>query len=270
MRLATWDWKPCDWRAVVLHVEARPAERGHGMAIGAAGMDADRQAVALRCGVERPEMPAPERHLAHRQHQHLDEAWVGGEPLDLLDGELDVLQRHHDRGAQARIAVEPFPRDPVVDRAGEGARHVLVEGKLDAIETIADREARAPAVEHLGAERARRRSPAACRAPGIRPRRDRRIGRIGDAVQPLDAAIDDLVAPERLKIGQQRLDAGHRRVHVAIDRFHRGGHGGRYLASRRRVHNACSSLAGFGEGEVGPRQPGVGWRVRGVVGAAHT
>jgi hypothetical protein len=125
------------------------------MAVGAAGMNADRQAVPFRRCEDRPEVPAPERGLAHRQHQHLDKTRVRGAAFDLLHGEFDVLQRHHDGGAQARIAVEPLLGDPVVDRAGEGARHVLVEDELHSVEAIADGEVCAPAVEHLRPRRHR-------------------------------------------------------------------------------------------------------------------
>ena len=56
------------------------------MAIAAAGMDPERQAVTLGGLVDRPVVAAPERHVAHRQQQHLDEARVGRAALDLLDG----------------------------------------------------------------------------------------------------------------------------------------------------------------------------------------
>ena len=109
--------------------------------------------------------PAPGRSAGRRR------------ALDLLDGELDILQRHHDRGAQARVMIEPLPRNPVVDGAGEGARHVLVEDELDAIEAVADGKGGAPAVEHLGCERARHRSPAAC--PALRKSGRAEIGALG-------------------------------------------------------------------------------------------
>ena len=132
-------------------------------------MNADRQIVARGGGVDRPVGPAAERHLAHGEHQHLDEAAVGGAALDLLDRELRVLQRHHDRGAKRRLGVEPFPGDPVVDGAGEGFRHVIVEHQLDAVEAVADREADAEVVEQVRAHRpdVARRLPGFARAsPG--------------------------------------------------------------------------------------------------------
>jgi hypothetical protein len=137
-------------------------------------------------------MTPPQRGFPHRQHRHLDEARVPGAAFDLIHREFDVLQRHHDGGAQARIAVEPLRGDPVVDRAGEGARHVLVEAELHPVKAIADGQVRAPAVEHLGPQRGDIGRRAVCGIAKIGPRRDRRIGRIADAVEALDAAVDEL------------------------------------------------------------------------------
>src|SRR5262249_45868102 len=50
---------------VVLDVVARPSQRGDGMAVGRAGMNAKRQAVALGRRINRPEMPAAERRFLH-------------------------------------------------------------------------------------------------------------------------------------------------------------------------------------------------------------
>ena len=83
-------------------------------------MDAERQAVALGGGIDRPQVAAAERRLLHGEHEDLHEAPVLGAALDLVDRVFDVLRRHHDRGPQARIAVEPFLGDPVVERAREG------------------------------------------------------------------------------------------------------------------------------------------------------
>ena len=134
--------------------------------------------------------------------------------------------------------IQPLPRNPVVDGAGEGARHVLVEGKLDAVEAIADRKGRAPAVEHLGCERADIAPRPRARRSEVGARGDRSVGRIGDTVEALDAAIGHLVTPERLEVGEQGVDARHRRVHIAIDRFHRSAHGAGYLARARQPYNA--------------------------------
>ncbi len=215
---------------VVLQVVGGPAERGDRMSIGAAGMNPDRQVVAFGGRIDRPEVATPKRHLAHREHQHLDETRIAGATLDLVDREFDILQRHHDGRAQTRVAIEPFPRDPIVHGARKGTRHVLVQDKLYAVEAVADRQARAPAVEHLGlqlADAGRYPLPTLPRLRGrvgrgrtkIRPRRDRRVGRIADALERIDATAFDRIAPELVQIGHQRPHARHARVDVAIDRF---------------------------------------------------
>src|SRR3546814_16094041 len=88
-------------------------------------MDADRQAETLRRAEDRPVMAPSERRLVHRQQQDLDEAPVSRAALDFLRGQVRALDRHHDRRAQARTAVEPFLGDPVVDGAAERPRQEL-------------------------------------------------------------------------------------------------------------------------------------------------
>jgi len=68
-------------------------------------MDAERQAVALGGGVDRPQVAAAERRLLHGEDEDLHEAPVLGATLDLIDRILGVLHRHHDRRPQARIAI---------------------------------------------------------------------------------------------------------------------------------------------------------------------
>ena len=188
------------------------------MLVARAGMNAERQAVALGRCIDRPILAAAERHLAHAQHQHLHEALVGGAALDLGDGEFGVLHRHHDRGAQPRIAVEPFLGDPVVDRLGERRRHVLAVQKLHAIEAMADGDVDVPAVERVRAQRVERIGRRAALAAPIRPRGERRVRRIADQLQRIHAAVDHAVAPIFVEMRQQRLHARHIDVHVAIDR----------------------------------------------------
>jgi hypothetical protein len=182
------------------------------MAIGAAGVNAERQAVALRRRIDRPVLAPTERGLAHRRHQHLDEAGVFGATLDFLDRVFDVLQRHDDRGGEARVAVEPFRGDPVIDGPGKGPRHVFVEDQRHAIEAIAKGMAGAPAPEHLGLQVGETGRGLARGIAQIGPRRDRRLWRVADAVERTDAAILDRIAPELRKMGPQRLHAGHRRM----------------------------------------------------------
>ena len=125
----------------------RPADRARRAPILAAGVDRDRQFVFLGGLIDRPVMPSAEQALALRQHQDGDEAGVAGSALDLLDGEVRRLHRHHDRGAQARIARQPFCRDPVVDRLAEGGRHVGIVDGLRAVQHVADRVRCAELVE---------------------------------------------------------------------------------------------------------------------------
>ena len=61
-------------RGVVLGVVGRPAERRDRVAIGAAGMDADRQAVLFGRGVDRPVVTLAQRRVVHHQQQDLHEA----------------------------------------------------------------------------------------------------------------------------------------------------------------------------------------------------
>ena len=70
-------------RDVILHPVRRPARRGRRMAIGAAGVNADREPVLFGRRIDRPIGAAAEQHLAHGKQQHLHEAAVGREPLDL-------------------------------------------------------------------------------------------------------------------------------------------------------------------------------------------
>ena len=89
------------------------------MAEAAAGVNADRQAVAFRRAVDRPVLPPAQREFGLRQHQHLDEALVLGAAVDLLGGELRAVHRHDDGCAQPRIAIQPFRGDPPVDRTAQ-------------------------------------------------------------------------------------------------------------------------------------------------------
>src|SRR5262245_62260371 len=87
--------------------------------IGAASMDSDRKLELLGRGVDRPEDPPPEQYFAHHEKQHLDEAPIGSDALDLGDGGFGIVERHDDGGAQARLAVEQLLRHPVVHRAAQ-------------------------------------------------------------------------------------------------------------------------------------------------------
>ena len=54
----------------------------------------------------RPINPSSKRQVETREHEDLYEARIACAALDLRRGELGVLRRHHDRGSEARIAIE--------------------------------------------------------------------------------------------------------------------------------------------------------------------
>ena len=203
---------------VVLEPIGRPADRARRHAVLAAGMDRERQLVALGRRVDRPEMAAAEQRLALRQHQDRHEAGIARQPLDLLDGEVRRLHRHDDGGPEARIARQPLRRDPVVDGAAEGGRHVGIEDRLGAVEDVADGVRRAEAVERLGLEHLEVAAGLALLGPPVGPARQRHVGRIARQVQPVDGAARDLLLPVVVEIGQQRrpgpLEPG---MDIAVD-----------------------------------------------------
>ncbi len=223
---------------IVLDVVARPAERGHRLPVAGARMDADRQVMLLRRGEQRPPVPAPERRLLHGDELDLHEALVGRAALDLVDRVFDVLGRHHDRGAQPRIAIEPFLGDVVVDRARDRDAHVLAVGQMRAVETVEDRRAGAEPVEHLRGQRRHVVRGAAVRPLPVLPHRDRRARRIGIGLEAGNAALGDRVAPVVVEVRQQRLQARHGRMHVAVDGGFRGSHAAMYTEIR-----SCAPVA---------------------------
>ncbi|MGY3198559.1 hypothetical protein ACVIWU_007925 [Bradyrhizobium sp. USDA 4509] len=195
-------------------------------------MDADRQAEPFRRGVDRPVVPLAKRHVAHHQHQHLHEALVLRTALDLGDRLLDALHRDHDRAAQAIVLVEPFLDQPVVQRAAERIGHVLGEHHLHAVERIADAVGRAELVERLPLHVRKARARLALRWTPVRPRRDRRIGRIGLRDQVGHAARRHLVAPVVVHVRQQAGEVRHGGMQIAI-----------HAARDRRRHDVSSAHA---------------------------
>ena len=134
---------------VILDVVGAPTDRGRRVVIGAAGVDADGEAQPFGRRIDRPVGALAQGHVAHDQHQHLDEALIPRAALDLGDRLLHALGRDHDRAAQPLILVEPLLHKPVVQRAAERVLHVLGEYHLHAVERIADAESRAEPVERL-------------------------------------------------------------------------------------------------------------------------
>ena len=181
-------------------------------------MDADRQAVAFRRRVDRPVLAATERGLGADQQHHLDETAVGGAAVDLIHRQFGVLHRHDDGRAQPGVAVQPFPGDPVVQRAGHGDAKVLAELRLDAVQAVADREPGAERIQRLPAEGGDVGAGAAGFVAPVLPETQRIAGGIADRGQVLDAAPDDGFPPVVIQVGQQRGIPGNDRVDVAVDR----------------------------------------------------
>ena len=117
--------------------------------IGAAGVDADGETQPFGRRIDRPIGALAQGHVAHHQHQHLDEALILSAALDLGHGFFDALRRNHDRAAQPRVLVEPFFGQPVVQRATERVLHVLGKYHLHAVERIADAVSNTEPVERL-------------------------------------------------------------------------------------------------------------------------
>ena len=83
-------------------------------------MQADRHPVPAGSLVDRPPVAPAVGQIVHRRQQDLDEPRVAGPSLDLLDGECRILRRHHDRGKETAVPVQPGIGEPVVDRATQG------------------------------------------------------------------------------------------------------------------------------------------------------
>ena len=115
-------------------------------------MERDRQARPLGRGVDRPVGPPAGRRLAHDRQQHLHEPPVRPGALDLFRRKVRGVRRHEDGGAQARVAVEPFRLQPVVQRTAEARRHVLGIEHRRAVEAVEDGEARAEPVHGVADE----------------------------------------------------------------------------------------------------------------------
>ena len=195
-----------------------PADRRRRVAVGAAGMDRDRQPMLLGCRPHRPVQAPAQCHLALSKYQHGDEPFVGGPPLDFLDGKVRRLQRHDDRGAQALVLGHPFGGDPVVGRLGEGCREIGIIDRVRAVEAVADREIGAETVERLGSAASR----SCCRASHLPRRQSGRpesgmLGRIALQVEAVDAPRRDLLFPVIVEIGQQRRATWQRRMDIAVD-----------------------------------------------------
>ena len=151
-RLASWSRRLALLRDVILEKIGRPARRGRRVPIGAAGVDADRQAVRSRGAIDRPVVPAAQRHV---EPTPSSSTWTKrGSPArrsissaassGFCDG---TTIEARSRGSRSSHSC----RDPVVDRADERRRHVLGEQRRRP-GAVEDGEARAERVERLRLE----------------------------------------------------------------------------------------------------------------------
>ena len=115
---------------------------------------------------------------------------------------------------------------PVVHGGAEGGRHVLVEQRDRAMQHVADREREPKDRARCGAGRRDAGGSAGVGSP-VRARGERGRRRIAHQreFQPVDVALDELVAPVVVEMGQELLDRRRCRVDIAVDRvlerFHR-------------------------------------------------
>jgi len=183
-------------------------------------MNADRQAMLFGGAIDRPIAAMAERPVAHHQQQQLDETWIGRATLDLSDGEFDVLRRHQDRGAQPRLAVEPFMGDVAVHRLAQGRRHIGIVERDRAMQDIGNGKARAERIECLRAQRVEATARHTALWPPIGPRRMRQVRRIARKRERrvIDVALAEMLAPEVVEIRLQCRDIGHGGMNVTIDR----------------------------------------------------
>ena len=212
---------------VILQVIGRPAQIGRRMPVRTAGVNADRQIELLRHAIHRPVHPPSQRDFLHFPDQHLDEAGIGGAALDLLRREVRAVHRHHDRGAQAGVAIQPLLHHPIVDRPAKRRRQILAENRLGAVQHVADGVFRAKPVQGLSAHRVEIGAGVSLGGLPVGPRVDRRVhgeggGVVVVALQPAHA---EMGTPVIVQIRQQGSGGGQGGMDVAIDRPGRGyGH----------------------------------------------
>ena len=202
---------------VLLEVVGRPAG-GEGRVAGrAAEVDAGHQPLPGDRLPHRPEEPAAVGVLRARGQEHLHEAGVVADAVDLPRGQLGELDRHDDRGAQARLGVEPLGHLPVVDRAGEGDRRLRVVQAVDRVEAGEDRQLDPERVEGLLAQQGEARPGRAVGRDAAGPRGHRRVGRVVAGARALEGRLPDVLHPVGRQVGEERLDARDRVVDVAVD-----------------------------------------------------
>src|SRR4051812_37024208 len=79
-------------------------------------MQRDREAIRSARLEDRPIAAATERLQPARRDHHVSETAIAGALLDLFDRGLGIFKRDLDAGLQARLAVAPYLRFPLVRR----------------------------------------------------------------------------------------------------------------------------------------------------------
>ena len=204
-----------------MHLEVVRGPARAAVHLVAAGVQRDRQPGLGGRAQDRPVARVAEPLLGGPGQQHLDEARVAGQPLDLAHGEVGVLVRRADRAEQPRLLGEPLVADPVVERAAQLGREL---GRLAAealgLHRREDRVVDVVLVEVLAPHE----PEVAAGAALLRPRVDAEAA-VAHArehrVRAGDARAERGVVPARA--GAQPLHqrrGHHRRVDVDVDQRH--------------------------------------------------
>ena len=143
---------------------------------------------------------------------------IRAKALDLLRGVDRVLGGHDDGRAQPRLAVEPLRHQPVVDRAAQRLRQVLAVHRLAAMQAVDDGEPAAEAVQRLPLQQREIGAGLAFHRPPVGAAGQRRTRGIARELQPIGPAGGDHLPPRLGHVRQQGAHAGHRHMHVAVDR----------------------------------------------------
>ena len=194
-------------RDVVLDAIGRPARRRRRVVIGAAGVDADRQADASRPprrsanraaarAASRPSRAAAPARSGDRAPRARSRATASS---GFCAGTRIEARRRGSRSSSS-CATQSFTA------AHKRRRHVLVEQRDRAVQRVADREPRAERIERLAADRVEVAARQARGLPPVRARGERRVRRIAreDEGVSVDVAVGELIAPIVVEIGQQR------------------------------------------------------------------
>ena len=110
----------------LLDIEGRPTTTGNRRAAIAEGMHGNRQISPAGGFVDRPIATLTKRFDGSAEQQYLDEMWVAGPVIDFGDRRLGILERHHERGLEARLFRGPFGDLPLVHCPAIGFGEIAV------------------------------------------------------------------------------------------------------------------------------------------------